>query len=144
MDDDERAGLIRYRSWAAQRADAPSLAALIARAIAAHETARPPHTVAQAIDARMDAADRRKLSPRHQDDLKSRLERFRLKFGERQAADITAHEIETWLHRLDVAPQTWTNYARVIGSVFTLATKRGFLTANPLAGLDKPKSLSGE
>jgi integrase len=139
VDDDERSALIRFRSWAAQRPDAPSLSTLIARAIAAHETARPPHTVGQAIDARMDAADRRKLSTRHQEDLKSRLERFRRDFGERQAADVTLRDVESWLHRLDVAPQTWTNYARVVGSVFTLAMKRGFLSANPLAGLDKPK-----
>jgi len=139
IDEDERAALIKYRVWAARRQDAPSLSVLIARAIAAHETARPPHTVSEAIDARMDAADRRKLSARHQEDLKSRLERFRLDFGERQLADITLRDVETWLHRLDVAPQTWTNYARVVGSVFTLAVKRGYLAGNPLSGLDKPK-----
>ncbi len=139
IEEDERAALIKYRVWAARRQDAPSLSALIARAIAAHETARPPHTLGEAIDARMDAADRRKLSARHQDDLKNRLERFRLDFGPRQLADLTLRDVETWLHRLDVAPQTWTNYARVIGSVFTLAVKRGYLPANPLAGLDKPK-----
>lgn len=139
VDDDERAALIRYRSWAENRPDAPTLSALIASAIAAHETARPPHTIAEAIDARLDAADRRKLSARHQSDLSSRLERFRADFGARQIADVTLRDVETWLNRLDVAAQTWTNYARVIGSVFTLAVKRGFLASNPLAGLDKPK-----
>lgn len=48
-------------------------------------------------------------------------------------------DVETWLHRLDVSAGTWTNYARVIGSVFTLAVKRGFLPASPLTGLDRPK-----
>lgn len=137
--DDERAALIRYRSWAAGRPDAPALSTLISRAIAAHETARPPQTVAEAIDARLDTADRRRLSARHQSDLSSRLERFRVAFGERQIADVTLKDVDAWLHRLDVAPQTWTNYARVIGSVFSLAVKRGFLSANPLAGLEKPK-----
>ena len=139
VDEDERAALIKFRVWASKRPDAPTLSALIQRAIAAHETARPPHSVSQAIDARFDAADRRKLSPRHQDDLKSRLERFRLDFGEKQIADITLREVEVWLNRLDVAPGTWTNYARVVGSIFTLAVKRGFLPSNPIAGLERPK-----
>ena len=47
---------------------------MIARAIAAHDNAKPPHTVAEAIDARQDNADRRNLSDRHRADLKSRLE----------------------------------------------------------------------
>jgi len=39
-------------------------------------------------------------------------------FGKRQLADLMAVEIERWLHRLGVGPQTWRNYAKVIGSVF--------------------------
>jgi hypothetical protein len=139
VEEDERAALIKFRVWASKRKDAPALSALIERAMAAHDTARPAHTVSEAIDARMHAAERRKLSPRHQEDLKSRLERFRGEFGDRQAADITLREVDTWLHRLDVSAQTWANYARVIGSIFTLAVKRGFLPASPLTGLERPK-----
>jgi integrase len=99
---------------------------------------RPPIT-AEAIDARQDNADRRNLSDRHRADLKSRLKQFREDFGSRQIADVSMREVEAWLHRLDVSPQTRTNYARVIGSVFSLVPKRGFLDTNPLAGLDRPK-----
>lgn len=112
---------------------------MIARAIAAHDNAKPPHTIAEAIDARQNNADRRNLSDRHRADLKSRLKQFREDFGSRQTAEVSMREVEAWLHRLNVSPQTWTNYARVIGSVFSLATKRGFLDTNPLAGLDRPK-----
>ena len=91
VEDDERAALIKYRVWAEKRPDAPPLSALIERAIAAHETARPPHAVAQAIDARLDAVDRRKLSARHQADLKCRLERFASDFGTRQIRFICAN-----------------------------------------------------
>lgn len=136
---DARAAFVRYNAWAAGRPDAPSLSALLEKAIAAFETARPPLTVSQAIDARLDAVDRRKLSARHQQDLKNRLDRFAADFGAKQIADVTLREVESWLNRLDVAPQTWTNYARVIGSVFALAMKRGFLTDSPLARLDRPK-----
>lgn len=137
--EDERAGLIKYRVWAEKHPDAPAFSTFIARAIAAHEDAKPPHTVAEAIAARQDNADRRKLSDRHRADLKSRLKQFREDFGSRQIAEVSMREVEAWLHRLDMSPQTWTNYARVIGSVFSLAAKRGFLVTNPLTGLDKPK-----
>jgi integrase len=139
VEDDERAALIKYRTWAAKRPDAPCLSALIVRAIAAHETARPPLTVGEAIDARLDAADRRKLSPRHQSDLQCRLARFRTDFGARQVADVTLADVEAWLHRLDVSPTTWGNYAKILASVFRLAVKRGFLPSSPLAGLERPK-----
>lgn len=142
VEDDERAALIRFREWSSRRGDAPSLSALLERAIAAHEAARPPCTVSQAIDARLHAADRRGLSDRHQADLRSRLERWRGKHGARQIADISAREVEAWLHRLSVSPVTWGNYARSIHSVFTLAVKSGYLPANPLTSLDKPKTVA--
>src|SRR6187549_2428977 len=110
----ERAALVRYRKWAAKRPDAPPLAALLEKAIAAHETARPPLSVAEAIDARIDAVDRRKLSSRHQDDLRCRLARFRTDFGERQVADVRLANVEAWLHRLGVSAVTWGNYARAV------------------------------
>ena len=111
----------------------------LCRSLPYHWVEKPPHTVAEAIDARQDNADRRNLSDRHRADLKSRLKQFREDFGSRQIADVSMREVEAWLHRLNVSPQTWTNYARVIGSVFSLATKRGFLDTNPLAVLDRPK-----
>ena len=100
---------------------------------------RPPLTVSEAIAARLDSAGRRKLSARHQNDLQCRLARFRSAFGIRQMADVKLTEVEAWLHRLDVSATTWANYGRVIGSVFRLAVKRGFLQSSPLAGLERPK-----
>jgi integrase len=112
---------------------------MLEKAIAAHEKARPPLSVAQAIDARMDAVDRRKLSSRHQEDLRCRLARFRTKFGEHQVADVRLEDVDGWLHSLNVSPVTWRNYARTVGSIFTLAVKRGYLPASPLTGLEHPK-----
>lgn len=143
VEDDERAALIRFREWSSKRGgDAPSLSALLERAIAAHEAARPACTVSEAIDARLHAADRRGLSDRHQADLRSRLERWRGAHGSRQIADLSARDVETWLHRLRVSPVTWRNYARAIHSVFALAVKSGYLPANPLASLEKPKTVA--
>ena len=73
--DEERAAIIRFREWAASRDDAPSLSSMVERAIAAHADERPPMTVAEAIDARLEAAERRGLSSRHRQDLQCRLER---------------------------------------------------------------------
>jgi integrase len=140
VEDDERAALIKFRTWAAKRPDAPSLSALIEKAIAVHETARPPITVSEAIDLRMDSVDRRKLSARHRGDLQCRLERFRTAFGTLQVADVKLAEVDAWLHRLDVSATTWGNYARAIGSVFSVAVKRGFLPSSPLKGLERPKA----
>ena len=139
IEDEERAVLIRFRTWAAQRDDPPTLASLLERAITAYENARPPLTVAQAVDLRLEAARRRGLSARHLGDLESRLERFSEEFGTQQLADLKSAAVEAWLHRLEVGPETWRNYAKVIGSVFALAVKRGLLDSSPMRGLEKPK-----
>jgi len=137
--EDERGALIAYRTWASRREDAPSLSALLAKAIEAHETARPPLTVSEAVAARTEAAEKRGLSRAHTDDLRQRLERFAESFGKCQIADLSAVEIEQWLHRLGVGPQTWRNYAKVIGSVFSMAVKQGYLQVSPMAGVSSPK-----
>src|SRR5436190_5170597 len=49
VEDDERAALKKFRTRAAMRPDVPPLSALIEKAIAAHETARPPLTVSEAM-----------------------------------------------------------------------------------------------
>ncbi len=139
VEDNERAGLIRYREWAATRPDAPTIATLIERAIAAHESERPAYSVAQAIADRLDAVAKRKLSPRHLADLRARLGRFEADFGPQQISTVKPAAIEAWLHRLGVGGETWRNYAKAIGSVFTLAVKRGYLLASPFAGIDRPK-----
>lgn len=139
VEDEERAVLIRFRTWAAQRDDPPTLASLLEQAISAYENARPQLTVARAVELRLEAARRRGLSARHLGDLKARLERFSDAFGTRQLADLKSSDVEAWLHRLDVGPETWRNYAKVIGSVFALAVKRGLLDSSPMRGLEKPK-----
>jgi integrase len=139
VEDEERAALIRFRTWASQRESPPTLASLLEQAITAYENARPPFTVAEAVNLRLEAARRRGLSARHLADLESRLDRFSAQFGTRQLADLKAAAVEAWLHRLEVGPETWRNYAKVIGSVFALAVKRGLIDASPMRALDKPK-----
>ena len=138
--DEERGALILYRQWAAKHPNAPSLAALLQQAIQSVESAAPRFTVAEAVAARVESAERRKLSSVHIIDLRWRLKRFQDEFGTRQIADVKASEVESWLHRLEISPSSWGNHARVIGSVFNLAVKRGYISASPLKKMEAPKA----
>ena len=69
----------------------------------------------------------------HLVDLRHRLNRFAHAFGTRLAASITTKELDGWLHGLIVAPQTRTNYRRVVHNFFSFCTTRGYCTGNPVA-----------
>ena len=101
-------------------------------------------TVADAIKARMDDAERRKLSARHHKDLRLRLARFGESFGSRALRSVSAEEISQWLDGLDVGPQSRVNYHRTTSSVFELAARRGQIDRNPLAGVGKAKVVRDE
>jgi integrase len=135
----EQAALVRFREWKKSNPETPDLAAVVENAIATFAAAQGTMTVSEAISVRLDAAHKRGLSVRHLEDLRARLTRFAVDFGARPIAGVTREEIDAWLHRLGVAPQTWRNYGRVIGSVFTLFVKRGTIARNPAANLDAPK-----
>lgn len=137
--DEERGALILYRQWAAKRPGAPSLSALLQRAIASVEKAAPPLTVAEAIDAHRESVERRKLSATHIANLKWRLEHFRTEFGQRQISDLRPAELDAWLHKLSPSPASWECYARVVGGTFSLAVKRGFIAVSPMKKLERPK-----
>jgi integrase len=136
----ERAALIRFREWRKLTPDAPDLSAVIEAAIAAHGAAQSTITVSEAVRQRLDDAERRGLSVRHQTDLKHRLGRFAAAFGERPLSAVTVEELGHWLHGMGVAPETFKNYARVIGSAFSLAVDRGHVALNPVAKLKAPKA----
>jgi len=136
---EEQAALVRFREWTARTPNAPSLVAIVEAAISAHANASESLTVAEAIRLRLDSVERRGLSERHSEDLRLRLAKFEASFGTRQIASITAAEIERWLHKLEVGPTTWANYAKVINSIFTTAAKLITLPHNPIRRLEKPR-----
>jgi integrase len=136
----ERAALIRFREWRKATPGAPDLSAVVESAIAAFSAAQSTITVTEAIRQRLEDAERRKLSPRHQADLKNRLARFAKAFGKRPLSAVTVDELSHWLHGLGVAPKTWENYALALGSVFSLAFDRGQIPANPASKLKAPKA----
>ncbi|MES2709759.1 MAG: tyrosine-type recombinase/integrase [Verrucomicrobiota bacterium] len=139
IEDEERAALVLYRQWSAKIGAAPSLSTLLQRAISSFEAGVRPLTVSEAISARLESVERRKLSTAHLADLKWRLDRFCRAFGERQITEIRTSDLDSWLHTMNVSPASWTNFTRAVGGVFNLAVKRGFMTASPLKSLDRPK-----
>jgi integrase len=136
---EEQSALIRWREFKAKHADAPSLPAIIEAAIEAHTSTSESLTVSEAIGMRLTSAERFKRGERHLRDLRLRLARFGASFGTRQITGITTDDIERWLDGLNVAPVTWVNYAKAIGSIFTAAEKRITLPRNPMKRMERRK-----
>lgn len=137
--DDERAALIRFRTWCDGRHEAVSLLDVINAGIEAKERSAFTSTVRDLIDARLTHAQKKGSSRRHIADLETRLNRFAADFGTRFAADVTATEIEHWLHSLGMSPVSFGNYKRAIGSVFARGFKQGTVPSNPIARVESPK-----
>ena len=91
-----------------------------------------PATIAELSELRIQHAEGEGCSIRHVLDLKSRLKAFKAAFGDRQAETMRTEDVERWLLGLDVAPQTFTNYRRVVSGLFEFARRRGFCTENPV------------
>ena len=137
--EDERAALIRFRTWQGTQTSNVSLLDLINDAIKARETSAFTSTVKELIQDRELQAQRNGSAPRHLDDLENRLKRFEKDFGSRVAADVQAAEIEHWLHSLRLGAVSFGNFKRAIGSVFNLAVKKGKLASNPVRKVEAPK-----
>jgi integrase len=137
--DDERASLIRFRTWNESRQSPISLSTLINEAIAARDSSTVTCTVQQLIDARINQAQRKQSSKRHLDDLTHRLDRFATTFGKRNAGDVEPSQIEQWLHGLALSPISFANFKRAINSVFSFAVKQGRLPSNPVTRVEAPK-----
>jgi len=140
---EEQSALIRWREFKAKHPDAPSLPAIIEAAIASHTSTSESLTVSEAIQMRLASAERFKRGERHLKDLRLRLTRFEKDFGPRQITSITSEDLERWLESLKVAPVTWVNYSKSIGSIFTAAEKRITLPRNPMKRLERQKIVPG-
>jgi integrase len=79
------------------------------------------------------------MSATYIDDLKKRLARFCIDFGNRKIAGITVEELDNWLRALPGSPKSRANYRANIGVLFSYATKRRMLDFNPIAHTAKPK-----
>jgi integrase len=84
-------------------------------------------TVRVLVDEYLAVQKSRNKSAVHQKDMRGRLKRFCLSFGNRPVHDITSKEIEQWLFSLKVAPVTFNNYRERVGFLFGYAIKHGYL-----------------
>jgi len=73
------------------------------------------------------------VSRRYVADLKSKLGRFALSFGERLVCDITSQQLDEWLRSLDVNVISRDAYRRNLGVMFELARRRGYCAQNVAA-----------
>jgi len=80
----------------------------------------------------------------HLADLRFRLGAFRDAFGDKPVAAVGTQDLDDWLHRLPVGPQSRLNYRRALHAFFNFAIARKFARENPAKGTGRPKVFSRE
>lgn len=105
-------------------------------AMAKHD-ATPLATVVKRF---LDEKEREGLSDVHLTDLKNRIARFEITFGEKPIAGIHRNDIAAWLNELPLAPQSKINFRRVLGNLFSFAVRAGNIAINPVTATNPPKS----
>ena len=88
----------------------------------------------------LDEKEKEGVSDVHLADLKNRIARFAVEFGETPIANIDRNDISDWLHALPLAPQSKKNFRRVLGNLFSYAVRAGVLEVNPVAATSNPKT----
>jgi integrase len=84
------------------------------------------------------------MSPRYLGDLRVRLGRFALSFGEEMIAGITASRIDEWLRGLGVGAVTRNTFRRRLAVLFNFAKRRGYVTENPVADVERARERETE
>src|SRR4029434_9274373 len=83
-------------------------------------------------------------SPRYLGDLRVRLGRFAVSFGEEMIAGISAGRIDEWLRGLGVGAVTRNTFRRRLAVLFSFAKRRGYVTENPIADVERAKERETE
>ena len=83
-------------------------------------------TVAEVVAELIETKKARDKSFRYVGDLESRLNRFAKDFAV-DIGSITTADVQRWLDRLKVAPQTAKNFRTVLGTLFGFAESRGYI-----------------
>jgi integrase len=96
-------------------------------------------SVSVLIEEYLATQKRLKRSETHITDLTQRLRRFKEDFGDRPVRTLTTVEIESWLHRLKLSPQSINNFRARLAALFSYAEKRSHIEKNPVTAIDKIK-----
>lgn len=100
--------------------------------------------VREVVEEFLTAKEADGASERYLGDLRVRLTRFAVTFGENTIATITARELNQWLRSLGVGTVTRNSYRRRLTALFNFARKEAYLARSPLVDVDKPKERTGE
>jgi integrase len=84
------------------------------------------------------------MSSRYLGDLRVRLGRFALSFGEEMIGGISASRIDEWLRGLGVGGVTRNTFRRRLAVLFSFAKRRGYVTENPVADVERAKERETE
>jgi hypothetical protein len=84
------------------------------------------------------------MSTRYLGDLRARLGRFVNSFGEEMIASINARQIDEWLRGLGVGAVTRNTFRRRLAVLFSFAKRRGYVTENPVADVERAKERETE
>jgi len=82
-------------------------------------------------------------SSRYLIDLRVRLARFVLAFGEQSIGTLTAKEVDEWLRGLNVGALTRNTYRLRISALFGFAKKRGWVRESVIGDVEKGKGDDG-
>jgi integrase len=97
-----------------------------------HEAVSESQTVAIAIQRFLAVKKADGMSARYLKDLRNRLDRFGLEFGERAIVTITAPELGDWLRGLELAPLTRNTFYLRLSTLFSFAVEQHWASESPV------------
>jgi integrase len=112
--------------------------------VAHRKTTDASVTVKAAIEELKAARKADGMRARYLGDLRARLERFNVAFGERNMATLSTAEIDDWLRGLAVSAVTRNTYRRRLQTLFNFARGRGWAVFNPVDATTKLKEANTE
>ena len=146
ISDAERAAIIAFREAVAGMAEPkPTLQDCVNAFLSGIANRLTPVTVSNLVAKRIAAAEAKGVHLRTLRDLggadgsKGRLGAFALVFGERQAAQVTAEEIEQWVSGHCSTDANRREMMVRLNGLFAYGVKRGFLRENPVRRLELPR-----
>jgi len=151
VSDDERAALIRFREAITAMPDPkPTLADCVDLFLASIANRLIPITIFELVASRISAAETKGVHTRTLRDLAGadgkggRLGAFAETFGDRQAATVTAQEIELWANEKCRTDSNRRETLMRIHGLFAHAVKRRHITTNPFEQIEMPGPRGGD
>jgi integrase len=95
------------------------------------------------IDEFLKTKGSRGASERYLEDLTGRLERFAADCN-KDCCNVTTADLQDWLDKLALSPQSYRNYRTVLHTLFRFAVAKGYAADNPVEGTEKIKVRNGD